>query len=530
MRHCGVKRGVFAAASIILLILAGCNTVKHDELSAQADQVVVDYEALLSQFDRKQTVALPQSKRLEIKHAQEFLYRELPADYSRLAFRKVLSNLFPGTPIVYDASIPMSYNPAVIAPPGIFTVIDHLDAISLQTNLGWSAKKGVVYISPNQVVHYPIPIYGAKDIMRDISLSTNNLSDSANSSSFRNNLRGEISVHDELTGLASSIAGARPCYDEQEVEKFETLQTVGEDSIVAPMPCFSFSGAGNVLIVSARPQAHALFVDAYEPWFASANIQVQITLKVLQMDITDLSQQALDPSLIRSAAISAAGSASSFGGFGFEALSRSQNFVSFDESSNGLTFRFGEGSRYAGSNLIIQALNQVGKTYVSEVDEFTVRNNQLHSVFFEEETPFLKSVSIAITAINSNSNQVAVAPTLESDVTITGNALNIMTTVTGNEIGLRIDIDNKILGKREDYELSAANTKLVGSRYGSSSTNLTFNPTLNDGDAVLLVSSARKTFDIDNANNDFLPVIGDLYSAKRRIFNTLYLIEAHILR
>jgi hypothetical protein len=105
-----------------------------------------------------------------------------------------------------------------------------------------------------------------------------------------------------------------------------------------------------------------------------------------------------------------------------------------------------------------------------------------------------------------------------------------MTTVTGNEIGLRIDIDNKILGKREDYELSAANTKLVGSRYGSSSTNLTFNPTLNDGDAVLLVSSARKTFDIDNANNDFLPVIGDLYSAKRRIFNTLYLIEAHILR
>lgn len=514
----------------IAAITTGCSFAKHDEITKEASRIATKYDSLLAEFKDKQTVRVPKSEPLAIARKSAFLYHEIKHDYSNLGFRSVLKTLFPGMPLVFDMNIPADFNPAVVAPPGAYLVKDHLDAIAIQTNLGWSIQNGVLYISPNQVMHYPIPLFGSgssdggEGIKTTMAVSADNLGGNQRSG-FYNRVAGDISAYDELASLASSVAGATSC-DESSTNSVANSDS--RDGILAAPACYSLSGAGNILVISARPQAHALFSNAYKPWFKSVNTQVQITLKILMVDVTDIAQQSIDPSIIRSAAISAASGSGHFKGLGIDFQGNSQSFVSFDESSNGLTFSFDEGSRFAGSQLIIQALNQVGKTYISKEEEFTTRNNQLNSFSVTEETPYLESVSISTT--NTGSNSSTTAPTLKSNATITGSAINIVPTVTGNEIGLRIVINEKKLGVREDYKISTAETTIQGSRFGWTSSNSTFTPTLRDGEVVLLVSSQRKVFDIESAKNDFLPLLGDLRSAQGRVFNTMYLLEAHIIR
>jgi hypothetical protein len=512
-----------------VLFAAGCTITKHEEIEKQAEGTLAEYEALLQTFKNKKSMAVPKSKQLEIETETAWLQKEVTSDYSKMRFRSALKQLFPGTPIVYSMNIPENYDFEVVAPPQAHTVQDHLNSISLQSNLGWSMSGGVLYVSPNSVVHYPIPLYGSgsgggSGIRSNIKVSSNNLGES-NSGGFVNELEGEMSPYDEIASIASSVTGAQACGSQGSAV---SPAFYSADPVPASPACYSLSGAGNILVLSARPQQHALFSSAYKPWYKSVNTQVQITLKVLQTDVTDIAQQALDPSILRTAAISAASGLSHFEGLGINAAANSQNFVSFDESANGLTFTFDEGSRYAGSELIIRALNQVGKTFVSKTQEITARNNQVSSFAMNEETPFLESVSITTTSNNNNSSSTA--PTLQSNATLTGTAFNIIATVTGNQIGLRIVINEKTLGEREDYEISTEDTFVQGSRYGWTSSDSTFTPTLKDGEVALLVSSERKTFDVSNAKNDLLPFIGDMKSAKGRVFNTLYLIEAHIIR
>ena len=514
----------------IAAVATGCSFVKHSEIEKEASRIATKYDSLLAEFKDKQAIRVPKSEPLVIARKSAFLYHEIKHDYANLGFRSVLKTLFPGMPLVYDMNIPADFNPRVVAPPDAYLVKDHLDAIAVQTNLGWSIQNGVLYISPNHVVHYPIPLFGSSSsdggegIKTTMAVLADNLG-GVQSSGFINRVEGDISAYDELAGLASSVAGAKIC-DESSTTSVEN--SVSRDGILAAPACYSLSGAGNILVISARPQAHALFSNAYNPWFKSVNTQVQITLKILMVDVTDIAQQSINPSMIRSAAISAASGSDHFDALGIDFQGNSQSFIAFDQSSNGLTFSFDEGSRFAGSQLIIQALNQVGKTYISKEEEFTTRNNQLNSFTVTEETPYLESVSISTT--NTGSNSSTTAPTLKSNATITGSAINIVPTVTGDEIGLRIVINEKILGEREDYKISTNQTTIQGSRFGWTSSSSTFTPTLRDGEAVLLVSSQRKVFDIDSAKNDFLPLVGDLRSAQGRVFNTMYLLEAHIIR
>lgn len=526
-----IKCAVLTAS---VLLLTSCTITKHEEISKKADKEMGQFSDLLDDFKARRIQNMPQSEVLEIDKSDAWLYREVTSDYSKTEFREALKTLLPGTPMVFSRVIPKNFKKLVVAPPQAFTLKDHLDSISLQTNLGWSVAKGVLYISPNMVAHYPIPLFGSfsgeggqggEGVKNTIKLSNDNLGGDSANSGFKNDLEGSMSAYSEIASIAGSVTNATQCGGSVASRPF----TNSGDGLDAAKPaCFSLSGTGNVLIMHARPQQHAMFDAAYRPWYKSVNTQVQITLKILQTDVTDIAQQAIDPSILRSAAISAATGLSHFEGLGVSSSAQSQNFVSFDESANGLTFSFDEGSRYAGSNLIIKALNQVGKTFVSSSQEFTARNNQLNSFVFEEETPFLESLSVSTTNISSNSSTTA--PTLTSSSTLTGTALNVIATVTGDEIGLRIIINEKILGVREDFEVSTLDTRVKGSRFGLTSSASTFTPTLRDGDVALLVSSERKTFDIQNGKNDLLPFLGDTYSAKGRVFNTLYLVEAHIIR
>ena len=413
------------SATVMTLALSGCTIAKFNAMERDGEQIVSDHDKLLEEFAQKKAQDLPFSESLEIQRQDAFLYREIDHDYSSLPFRKVLKGLFPGTPIVYDKSIPPAYNPPVIAPPNAYLVKDHLDAIALQTNLGWSIKSGVVFISPNQVVHYDVPMFGSMEgrggqgVRQTFSVGNNNLSASGSAGGggggFRNETAGTISAYEELASLVSSTTSAQPC--DAQTSEVRPAITSAHDPIIAPSPCFTLSGAGNMLILNARPQAHSQFLRAYEPWIKSTNTQVQITLKVFMMDVSELAQQSLDISILRSAAISSGAAVSTLDGLGLAGGSFSQNFVSFDESANGLTFSYDEGSRYRGSEMMLKALNQVAKTYMYDINEFIIGNNQVHSEFSYEETPYLKKVSVTTQNTSSTSSTRRTAPTVPSSTT-----------------------------------------------------------------------------------------------------------------
>lgn len=495
---------------IAFMTLVGCTTLqKQQNMSIVADAMLEEHGKLLAQFDALR-LEMPSSDKIEIDINEAWLLQEVNIDYSHQGFREVLVNMMPGYPIVFDEVIENNFNPTVVASRTAKTLRDHLDSLSIQANLAWTSSNGVIFISPTMTKTYGIPIYGAyssegEGLSTNITISHDNLgSVETGSGDFENSVSGELSPYQELASLVTSVTGASSC---------EAKNTSLSD-VKAIASCFSISGAGNILTLTTTPRSHASFLGPYENWYNQVNAQVQLVLRVLLFDVTDIAQQGLDVSLLRSAAISAIGGTNSPG------------FVSFDESANGLTFTFNEDNRYQGSQIIMRALNQIGKTYVIDTKEIIARNNQVASLFHQEITPYLESV--AIQQVNSGSTSLS-TPTFVTSETITGQAINFIPSITGNSIGLRMIINESVLGDNKVFNFSSNGSVLRSERFATSGTGITFNRTLQDGQIALLTSTNRITIDVDNASNAFLPVVGDLNSAKNRTYTTLYLIEANIV-
>ena len=506
---------------IALPLFAGCTIAKYRELDKESEELQQQQKELLESLQRDKP-AMPDSSRILIEKKDHWLHEISPADYSAGDFRSVLQSIFEGMPITYHIGIPTSYNPLVTAPPRANTNRDHLDALALQTNLGWTLTDGVVAIHPNMTRTYAIPIYGAyttdNSIEQEIAITHDNLSlDTAASGDFTNEITGTVSPYQELAALVTATTEAQAC----EEDSSTAPEILVNDPVIAPKPCYAVSGSGNLLILNARPRQHAHFQTAYDQWYAQVSAQVNIKLKIMLLDITDLAQQNLDFSLLRSAALTEINKNSII------LETNNQALVNFDTSANGITFSFNDSERYRGSQILIQALNQLGRTYIVDDKDVTARNNQPVSLFSELVTPYLESVSIQAT---SQGNLSVTTPTFKISQTVTGQAINIVPTITGDLVSVRIVINERALGPTQVFDFSAQGAILKSEVPTTSGTSVTFNRTLGNHQIALLSSTNRITLEMDNASNDFLPVVGDLRSAQKRTYTTLYMIETNILQ
>ena len=470
--------------------------------------------------------------RIEVSEEKAWLYQPYSASYSD-GLRQTLPRIVP-YPITY--AIKNDYNPKVNSTTQATTIEDHLDAISLQANVGYQFHEGTLLITPTVTRKYEVPLYGGGN--NTIGIGTDNLNvGNEPGGSYSNSLFSDISPLNDIYQLVGATLGLGACNAEQQTS--ESVQRQGDTGAVkttrttttkkfetrgGPLQideCYSVSPSGNLLIITARPQRQVLFESVYREWLKAVTRQANVKITTIRLDVTQLAQQQVDISVIRNAAISA--------GFGNVVQTRAGGALSSPViSGNDKVFSLqlsDDGSPWNTSQVILKALERIGNVSVEDSRELLLHNNRLITLRDYYVERYVKQISVEL---NTTGNTSISTPNVEIDQLQTGQAINILPTLTDDLIAMHVVINEARVDSRVNYSIGGTEGVLPQ----NSGADSIFDVTLKHNEAVLLASTTRTETNASSERAGLLPiwplnlVNGGGAQGRQRVIQTLYLIEA----
>ena len=451
------------------------------------------------------------AKRVDVPSDRAWLYRPYRATYRNQKLRETLERLTPGFPVAY--ALPVKYDPRVSSTPDAVTVEDHLNAISLQANVGYEFHQGILLVMPMVTREYEVPLYGGGS--NTINVSSNNLGTDGNKAGgFENNVSSQLSAQNDVHQLVNTVLGIQYCEQVSE----------GEDGAAAlaahtwnDQECYSISPTGNLLSITARPQRIVLFDNAYEKWLRSVTRQANIKITVVRLDVTDLAQQHVDLSLVRNASIAA----------NISNLTRDLAATQINAGGGVFSLRIDDpDSSWKSSEIILKALAQVGNISIDDTKEVLVYNNRLVTIRNYRIHRYVERSSIQQTDSGGTSLST---PTVEIGELETGQAINVLPTFSGDLIALHIVINEAKIDSLDTYNIAGSSGVLPTS---SGNDNI-FDVTIEDGETVLLASTHREEVEVKTDRSGLLPVwpfnrlTGNSASGGKRLTQTLFLIQGN---
>ena len=501
-------------ALLALALLAACS----ETIKQRQQDIEVARERHRQILEEQQTVRAinTRAKRVDVPREKAWLYRPYRATYRNQGLRETLERLTPGYPVAY--ALPEKYNPRVSSTPDALLVQDHLNAISLQANVGYEFHNGILLITPLITREYEVPLYGGGSNI--INVSSNNLGTNANQAGgFENNVSSQLSAQNDIHQLVNTTLGIGYCSQGQEDAEEDAGNASGADEIGAytynDQECYSISPTGNLLSITARPQRMVLFDAAYEKWLQTVTRQANIKITVVRLDVTDLAQQHVDLALVRNASISAS------------IRNLTQDLVATELNAGGGVFSVkvdDPDSAWQSSQLILKALAQVGNISIDDTKEILVYNNRLVTIRNYQVRRYVEQTSIQQTNAGGTSLST---PTVEVGELETGQAVNILPTLTDGLIALHIVINEAKIDAFDTYEIAGSS----GALPTSSGNDNIFDVTLEDGETVLLASTHREEVEVKTDQSGLLPVwpfnrlSGNSASGNKRLTQTLFLIQ-----
>ena len=499
----------------IVSLLALLAVVACSENIRQREQEIDDARERHRQtLEDQQTIRAinTRAKRVDVPKEKAWLYQAYRATYKNQGLRQTLERLIPGYPIAY--ALPEKYNPRINSSPGAVTVEDHLDAISLQANVGYEFHLGILLITPMVTKKYEVPLYGGGNNI--INVSSNNLGTrQIKASGFENNVTSQLSAENDVHQLVNTVLGIPYCeqYTEKETAPAETLGTYTYND----KECYSISSTGNLLSITARPQRIVLFDGAYGKWLQTVTRQANIKITVVRLDVTDLAQQYVDLSLVRNAGIAA----------GISNLTQDLTGTELNAGGGVISLKSNDpDSRWNTSEIILKALARIGNLSIDDTKEILVYNNRLVTIRNYRIHRYVERTSIQQT--NSGGTSLS-TPTVDIGELETGQAINILPTLTGDMIALHIVVNEAKIDSLETYDIAGTSGVLPTS---SGNDNI-FDVTLEDGETVLLASTHREEIEVKTDRSGFLPVwpfnslMGNSAAGGKRLTQTLFLIQGN---
>ena len=449
-------------------------------------------------------------RRIDVPSDRGWLYRPYRATYRNQGLRETLERLTPGFPVAY--ALPAKYNPRVSSTPDAVTVEDHMNAISLQANVGYEFHQGILLITPTVTREYEVPLYGGGN--NNINVSSNNLGTGGmKAGGFENSLSSQLSAQNDVHQLVNTVLGIHYCEqinnDENNAADAITVHTWNDQE------CYSISPTGNLLSITARPQRIVLFDAAYEKWLQSVTRQANIKITIVRLDVTDLAQQHVDLSVVRNASIAA------------NISNLTQDLAATQINAGGGVFSLridDPDSPWDSSGVILKALAQVGNISIDDTKEVLVYNNRLVTIRNYRVHRYVERTSIQQTDAGGTSLST---PTVEIGELETGQAINILPTFTGDLIALHIVINEAKIDSLDTYDIAGSSGVLPTS---SGNDNI-FDVTIEDGETVLLASTHREEVEVKTDRSGLLPVWpfdqlrGNSASGGKRLTQTLFLIQ-----
>ena len=497
----------------LLSVLPVLVTMACSENIKQREKEISDARERHRQIlEEQQTVRAinTRAKRVDVPKEKAWLYQPYRATYKKQGLRETLERLTPGYPITY--ALPEKYNPRISSTPDAATVEDHLNAITLQANVGYEFHQGILLITPMITKKFEVPLYGGGSNV--INVSSNNLGSAQNKASgFENNVTSQLSAENDIHQLVNTVLGIQYCEHGADKKRDEanTLETYTYND----NECYSISSTGNLLSITARPQRVVMFDDAYEKWMQTVTRQANIKITVVRLDVTDLAQQHVDLSLIRNASIAA------------NISNLTQDLTSNELYAGGgvLSLKIDDpGSQWNTSEIILKALAQVGNLSIDDTKEILVYNNRLVTIRNYRVHRYVEQTSIQQTASGGTSLST---PTVEIGELETGQAINILPTLTADLIALHIVINEAKIDSLDTYDIAGTSGVLPTS---SGNDNI-FDVTIEDGETVLLASTHREELEVKTDRSGLLPVwpfnrlTGNSESGGKRLTQTLFLIQ-----
>ncbi len=449
------------------------------------------------------------ANRVDVPSERAWLYRPYRATYKNQGLRETLERLTPGFPVAY--ALPVKYNPRVSSTPDAVTVEDHLNAISLQANVGYEFHQGILLLTPMVTREYEVPLYGGGSNI--INVSSNNLgSDGNKAGGFENSVSSQLSAQNDVHQLVNTVLGIQYC--EQLSEEADGATAVAVHTY-NKRECYSISPTGNLLSITARPQRIVLFDAAYEKWLQSVTRQANIKITVVRLDVTDLAQQYVDLSLVRNASIAA----------NISNLTRDLAATQINTGGGVFSLKIDDpDSSWNSSEIILKALAQVGNISIDDTKEMLVYNNRLVTIRNYRIHRYVERTSIQQTDAGGTSLST---PTVEIGELETGQAINILPTLTDDLIALHIVINEANIDSLDTYDIAGSSGVLPTS---SGNDNI-FDVTIENGETVLLASTHREEVEVKTDRSGLLPIwpfnqlTGNSASGGKRLTQTLFLIQ-----
>ena len=496
------------ALLLALLVLPACS-----ENIKQREQEISGARERHRQMLEEQRTARAintRARRVDVPREKAWLYRPYQATYSNQGLRETLKRLTPGYPIAY--ALPDTYNPPVSSTPLATTVEDHLQAISLQANVGYEFRRGILLITPMITREYEVPLYGGGNNI--INVSSNNLGrDQNKASGYENNISSQLSAENDIHQLVNTVLGIRYCSQENEENKD------GKKEIGAytwnDKECYSISATGNLLSITARPQRMVLFDEAYRKWLQTVTRQANIKITVVRLDVTDLAQQHVDLSVVRNASITAS----------LNNLTQRLSGAQVNTGGGVFSLKIDDSdSSWNSSEIILRALAQVGNISIDDTKEILVYNNRLVTIRNYRVHRYVERTSIQQTDAGGTSLST---PTVEIGELETGQAINILPTLTDDLIALHVVINEAQIDSMDTYQIAGTSGVLPL----SSGTDNIFDVSIEHGETVLLASTHREEVEVKTDRSGLLPVwpfnrlTGNSATGGKRLTQTLFLIQ-----
>ena len=496
------------AVFLLAATLAGCAVLEDQEAQNDFDAAREHYRATLeAQQTELDQIPIP-GQRIDVPEYEAWLYRPYRASYRKQGFRETLRRIVPALPITY--ALPAGYNPTVSSTPDATTVADHLAAVMLQANAGYTLHSGVLLITPMTTREYALPIFGGNNI---VNVASNNLGRARATGGFENTVSTQLSVENDIRQLVQTTLGIPVCA--QTTDATQELAPPITHTTYNPRECYSISPAGNLLTITARPQRLARFDPAYNAWLTTVTRQASIKITILRLDVTDLAQHQVDLSLLRNASIA------------LNLSNVTKNLVDSQIEAAGsvLSIRANDpDSDWYSSELILQALATLGNVAIDDTKEMLVYNNRLVTLRNYRVHRYVEEVTIQQTNAGGTSLST---PTVEIGEIETGQAINILPTLTGDRIALHIVINQAQIDQFDTYQIAGSSGVLPI----DSGEDSIFDVTLRHGETLLLASTHRQALDMQSDRSGLLPIwpfnriTGNAARSAKRLTQTLFLIQ-----
>ena len=519
-----ITKSILTAFCLSFLCACSENIRKTEEAVNQAK---TRYEELLKQqAHERKTVS--DAERIAVPETHSWLYQRYNGSY-RDSLREVLSLIVPGYPITYamggcsdngasevvpedsfleppvEDYVDDCIDPMVYSTPSAVTYKDHLDSLTLQANVGYQFRDGVLLINRTVTREYEIPLYGGGTYTIKVGTSNLGTGESAGGGGdLTNEMKGDITTSSDIHNLVKTSLGIPVC---------DSVITGHQDSY--SFECYDIAPSANLLTITARPQRLAIFEPIYDSWLKAVTRQAVIKITTIQLDVTELAQQKVDISLIRNATIAGT----------LENITTNVASSAIDVSGSVMSVRIDDpGSPWNTSNIIMQALDSIGDASIEDTRELLIYNNRMVTLRDFMVTRYVSQISIERTDSGGSSRDT---PTVEVKELETGQAMNILPTLTDSIIAMHIVINEAQIDGFRQYNLLGTS----GSLPQNSGKDTVFDVTLQDNEAVLLASTTREENTFTSDQSGLLPIwplkhIGpNAEEGLKRVIQTLYLIE-----